>query len=129
MKCCHIPMMSTSGHCPVGQIWMALSCVGNMSATYATKLIEATGHCYWASIHSVLHLQQPGSHKKMSTKSHHFCLILHTLPNRGGPGLQLKPLDATIGQILQLLSSFGHTKASFFKLFHFQFTEKEPQMK
>jgi hypothetical protein len=51
--------------------------------------------------------------------------ILHALPNGGGPGLCLKPLDATIGQVLAPIQAIRHAYAGcFFIFFHCQLVEK-----
>jgi hypothetical protein len=44
-------------------------------------------------------------------------MIPRALPDRGGPGLQLKSLVTTIKQVLQPIIAIGHRYAGFFWVF------------
>ncbi len=50
----------------------------------------------------------------------------HISPNGGGLGLSKMPLNATIGRVLQLIMTIGHTCASFFDVFIVKTIEKGP---
>jgi hypothetical protein len=74
--------------------------------------LEATGCRHWATTHSVLPQRPPEqqANKQQSTNTPKKLAMLmaaavagtmpRALPNRGGPGLHKKPLDAAIGQVL-----------------------------
>jgi hypothetical protein len=49
------------------------------------------------------------------------------LPDRGGPGLQLKSLVTAIGQVLQLIIAIGHQYAGSFQVFSSSICYKRDQ--
>jgi hypothetical protein len=91
--------------------------------------LEATGCCHWASICSVSSRRTTGLHaRKKQRKKHHTCwpfrwpwwcagTIPHALPDRGGPGLQWKPLVDATGQVLWAIVGNRTKKRQFFRVF------------
>ena len=92
--------------------------------------LEATGCRHQADTLSVLRGGHRGDSKQNNDgKMYHHCrpfwwpprrfagTIPHTSSNRGGPGLQRKPLVDTTKQVLWPIVAIGHTYAAFFRVF------------
>ncbi len=90
---------------------------------------EAPGRCHWAITCSILPRRLLGqqANKQQSTNTPSLLAILRpqrcagtilcALPDGEGPGLLCKPLDATIGKVLQLIDAIGHAYAVFLQVF------------